>query len=91
MVPVFIGERFSTSSRGAGEGLGWLTTSFSELAPFMVTLLRPSLGFGDAVTWMIIASTIPTLITVLFMKNIAVVVYLKHAYRKKQNHKIAAL
>ena len=69
MVPAFIGERFPTLGRGAGEGLGWLATSFSELAPSMIALLRPSLGFGGVITWMIIASAILTLITVLFMKE----------------------
>jgi SHS family lactate transporter-like MFS transporter len=69
MVPAFIGERFPTSNRGAGEGLGWLATSFSGLAPFMIALLKPSLGFGNAISLMIIASAIPTLVTVLFMKD----------------------
>lgn len=69
MVPAFIGERFPTSNRGAGEGLGWLATSFSGLAPFMIALLKPSLGFGNAISLMIIASAIPTLVTVLLMKD----------------------
>ncbi|BFI75922.1 MFS transporter [Sulfurisphaera ohwakuensis] len=69
MVPAFIGERFPTANRGAGEGLGWLATSFSGLAPFIIALLKPILGFGNAIALMIISSAIPTLIIVLFMKD----------------------
>jgi SHS family lactate transporter-like MFS transporter len=69
MVPAFLGERFSTQNRGAGEGLGWLATSFSGLAPFLIAYLKPTVGYGSAISIMIIATAIPTLLVVLMIKE----------------------
>lgn len=69
MVPAFIGERFVTQNRGAGEGLGWLATSFSGLAPFLIAYLKPTVGFGSAITIMIVATALPTLIVVFLIKE----------------------
>jgi len=62
LIPAYIGERYSTSSRGSAEGLGWMATSFSGLAPFIIAIMEPIYGFGNSIMWMIIATAIPTLI-----------------------------